>query len=806
MSVRRRLLVAFLLLLSLFALNVAIDDWSRRRRAESFESLRQGLARQVVLASLRQKVGDLQKEMALLSEVYADASGGGTSAEEMARFQAAVEEVDRELSRLEELADPAAPAVKHLAAAGRDLAWSWTLAFQSFGVDNARSIALLSRAADPLSRRVLQQLLPQVEREEAARVEKARQSFKRVDELTNRVTAVIVLLSALAGAFVAVNLSRQVVTQSRLLEGRVAERTRELETLLLRLRRSEDRYALAARGANDGLWDWDLREKKVFFSPRWKAMLGHEDGIRDDPSEWFSRVHGDDREGLRMEIVAHLEGLTPHFEHEHRVQHRDGGYRWVLARGVAVRDQDGMAIRMAGSLTDVTQRKLAEEQLQHEAFHDALTGLPNRALFMDRLAQALARARARAQRGAHPHFAVLFLDVDRFKVVNDGLGHMVGDQLLIGIARRLQSCLRPGDTVARLGGDEFTVLVEDIPDVQEARTVAQRVLESFAQPFNLGSQEVFTTASMGIANGNPCYERAEDLLRDADTAMYRAKSSGRARHEVFDEGMRARAVAVLEVETSLRRALERDEMRVHYQPIVSLATGEVTGVEALVRWHHPEKGLMSTKDFIAVAEETGLIVPLGRWVMRQACRDVRTWDLGLPQPRSLTVSVNVSGRQFVQPDLAAEIKSALEESGLAASRLCLEITESVIMENTAAARETFARLRGLDIQIHMDDFGTGYSSMSSLRDFQIDALKIDQSFVSHMGPGGQGSEIVRTIVDLGHSLGMSVVAEGIETLDHVNHLKAIGCEFGQGYYFSKPVDVEAARGLLAEQTPPWRAG
>ena len=351
------------------------------------------------------------------------------------------------------------------------------------------------------------------------------------------------------------------------------------------LRESEERYALAVLGANEGLWDWNLKTNQFYYSPRWKSMLGCEENeIQTSPDEWFNRIHPEDRVRVKDEMAAHHGGLTPHFENEHRMLHKDGTYRWMLARGIAVRDAQGKAYRMAGSQTDITEGKVA----------DVLTGLPNRILFMDRLGRSVERAKYR--KGYL--FAVFFLDLDRFKVVNDSLGHLIGDQLLIATARRLQTCLHTGDTIARLGGDEFSILVDDIREVSDATRIAERIERQLALPFNINGHEVFTTASIGIALSSSGYERPEDLLRDADTAMYRAKALGKARYEVFDTAMRERAVARLQLETDLRRALEREEFRVYYQLIVSLDDGRISGCEALLRWQHPKRGLISPSEFI----------------------------------------------------------------------------------------------------------------------------------------------------------------------------------------------------------------
>lgn len=561
------------------------------------------------------------------------------------------------------------------------------------------------------------------------------------------------------------------------------------------LRESEERYALAARGSNDGLWDWNLATNEVYYSPRWKAMLGCTDAeIGTSPEDWLSRVHGEDVERVRDDIATHVAGYAPHLQTELRIRHRDGHWVWVLCRGVAVRDAAGKPLRMSGSLTDITERKSTEERLVHDAFHDALTGLPNRALFADLLARSLARARRRPDY----RFAVLFTDLDRFKVVNDSLGHSVGDELLKAITRRIERCVRPGDTVARLGGDEFTILVDDIGDASDATRVADRIQHELAQPFSLGGNDVFTSASIGIALSASGYSEADDLLRDADIAMYRAKALGKARYEVFDTAMHARAKALLELETDLRRAVERGEFRLHYQPLVTLESGRITGFEAVVRWEHPVHGLIGPAAFIPIAEETGLIIPIGRWVLREACRQGRVWQDRYPALTDLTISVNLSGKQFAQPDMVAEIDDALKETGLDPRRLRIEITESVVMENAASTMATIDQLRALNVKIDVDDFGTGYSSLSYLQRFSLDHLKIDRSFVSNIGlDAGENAEIVRTIVTLAHHLGMDAVAEGVETLDQLALLRELGCQLVQGYLFAKPLDEKEADTLLA---------
>jgi diguanylate cyclase (GGDEF)-like protein/PAS domain S-box-containing protein len=565
------------------------------------------------------------------------------------------------------------------------------------------------------------------------------------------------------------------------------------------LRRSEERFALAMEGAHDGLWDWDFLKNEVYFAPRWKAQLGYEgDEIGHSADEWFNRVHPDDARRLREEVDAHAEGRAFHLECEYRIRHKEGHWVWMLARGMAVRAQNGKASRMAGSQTDITQRKRSEEQLVRQAFIDTLTGLPNRALFMDRLSQTLRRGRRKAE----TPFSAIVLDVDRFKDVNDSLGHANGDQLLVAIARRLENCVRPGDTVARLGGDEFAILLEDMQDEGDAVTVARRIQNQISLPFVLEGQEVFSSVSMGLAPGTG-YEKPEDLLRDADTAMYRAKERGRACYEVFDQGMHARAVARLQLETDLRRALERKEFRVFYQPIISLRSDQLVGFEALVRWQHPHRGLMAPGDFLPLAEETGLILPIDLWVLREACRQTGHWQMKYERTTPLRVNVNLSSKQFLRSSLFGEIKDILAESAFDPANLTLEITESVLMEDSAPVRALLERIRGLGIKLYLDDFGTGYSSLGYLHRFPIDSLKIHHSFVGAMGRDEQG-ELVRTITTLAENMSLGVVAEGVETLEQLKSLRELNCDRVQGYLFSRPVAGPAAE-LLVARGPAWQA-
>jgi diguanylate cyclase (GGDEF)-like protein len=474
------------------------------------------------------------------------------------------------------------------------------------------------------------------------------------------------------------------------------------------------------------------------------------------------------------------------------------GHRWFNVR--VTRFGDTEPVRVVVAHEDITPRKAAEEQLLHEAYHDMLTGLPNRALFTDRLGRAVMRTK----RPVGYLFAVLFLDLDGFKVVNDSLGHMAGDQLLIGIGRRLEACVRAGDTVARLGGDEFAILVNDIRDVDDAVAIVDRIQRELSLPFPLGGHEVFTSASIGIASSDPRYDRPVEMLRDADTAMYRAKALGKAHHVVFDQAMHTSVVNRLRLETDLRRALDRNEFWVAYQPIVELETGRVAGFEALVRWQHPERGLVSPAEFIPAAEETGLIIPLDLWVFRDACHQMRTWHDEFPAALPLMLSVNLSSKQFAHLNLIDRIDEILAETGIDPTCLRLEITESAIMTQPEAATAKLRQIKERGISLSMDDFGTGYSSLSYLHKFPFNVLKIDRSFVSRIGPQGDDSEIVATIVALAHNLGMKVVAEGVETAEQVDRLRSLNCQYGQGYFFARPLAADAAALRLAAIDSPDR--
>jgi diguanylate cyclase (GGDEF)-like protein/PAS domain S-box-containing protein len=572
-----------------------------------------------------------------------------------------------------------------------------------------------------------------------------------------------------------------------------AAQAEQAERHVAALRESEERFRSAfdhaagmALVATDGKWIKVNRSLCEMVGYSEQELLA---------SNFQAITHEDDLGDMVSQVSKLLGGQASTYQMELRYKHKNGHIVWALLSVTMIRDSLINSVNLIFQIQDITDRKRAEERLLHEAFHDMLTGLPNRALFMDHLKLSVERGKRREDR----LFAVLFLDLDRFKVINDSLGHMVGDQLLVGIARRLEICLRPGDTVARLGGDEFTVLLEDLMSVTEAIDVADRLQKALALPFNLNGHEVFATVSIGIALSSTGYDRPEEVLRDADTAMYRAKMLGKARHEVFDKTMHARAMNLLQMESDLRRAIERKEFVLHYQPIVALETGTIRGFEALIRWQHPERGFVSPDEFIPIAEETGLIIPIGQWVLRQACRQIHEWQVQFPQYPPLQVSVNLSSKQFINSNLSEQVRQILEETEVEPQSLKLEITESMVMENFETAIEMLNQFRTLGIELSIDDFGTGYSSLSYLHRFPISTLKIDRSFVSRMSHNNENAEIVRTIVMLARSLKMDVVAEGVETQDQLSQLAMLECEYGQGYYFAKPLDIEGVAKLLADQ-------
>jgi len=561
----------------------------------------------------------------------------------------------------------------------------------------------------------------------------------------------------------------------------------------LALRASEERYALAMRGANDGLWDWDLGADTVYYSARWHQILGFEELELDGTLEtWSKRVHPEDREDFERALQTHLRGEVPQFAHEHRIQTKHGQYIWVLSRGLAVTDLDGNVQRMAGSLTDISARKRAEAQLVHDALHDHLTGLPNRNLLLDRLDQAIQRHSNEQTRS----YAILCLDLDRFKTINESLGHNIGDQLLIQIAGKLERLVDPGDTVARLGGDEFAILLGDVMSVSEVTHMADQIIEACAKPYQVDDHAIHTSVSIGVVMGAAHYDNPHEVLRDADIAMYLAKAEGKACYQIFDREMHQRVVNLQRLEVELRHAVERQEFILHYQPIIALDTEGLVGFEALIRWNHPERGLVGPNEFITATEESGLIVPIGWWVLREACEQAKAWQDGHPELPPLSMSVNISGKLFNQVDFVTAVRRILLDTALPPTSLRLEITESVLLDHADESIAKLAELRKLGVGLHVDDFGTGYSSLTYLQKFNYDTLKIDRSFVQNLDAEDGSSAIVQSIITLGKLLGMNIIAEGVENEAQLTHLQQLGCPQVQGYWFSRPVDSQQAAALL----------
>jgi diguanylate cyclase (GGDEF)-like protein/PAS domain S-box-containing protein len=572
--------------------------------------------------------------------------------------------------------------------------------------------------------------------------------------------------------------------------------TTEQQRLELTLRQSAERFALVAEGANDGLWEWDQRTQLLYVSARWGAIFGLPAVAATAPrGAWFDRVHPDDLPGLVAafdERVASGAGLL---QHEHRVRHEDGTYRRVLCRGAVMQDARRRTSRIAGSITDITETALAREQLESAAFRDPLTGLRNRAAFVAELGQQLEKLKSR--RGGR--FAALYLDLDRFKVVNDSLGHMVGDELLVAASRRLEQCLRPGDVLARLGGDEFAIMLQGIGDEGQAQVVAFRIQEALASPFAIGGLEVVTSASIGIACSRTEYTNAEDIMRDADTAMYHAKSHGKARHELFDADMHARSQDRLGLESDLRIAVKQYAFEVHYQPIVSLSSRLCVGFESLVRWQRNGKAV-SPADFIPIAEELGLIEALGTRVFEEACRTFMAWRRRYPDRALECMTVNVSPRQLMQQGFPLFVEQTVEATGMNPADLRLEITETALLDAPQQAARVLSGLREFGVKIYLDDFGTGYSSLSHLHRLPVDALKIDRSFVRGLTLDDRPA-IVESILALARTLHTNVVAEGVEDEKQADELERLGCQLAQGFLFSRPQPAAVIEELLEQGQP-----
>jgi PAS domain S-box-containing protein len=581
----------------------------------------------------------------------------------------------------------------------------------------------------------------------------------------------------------------------------------QLQRIRRQLAERDQLFQLISENAADMIALVDGDGRRLYNSPAYQKVLGYsaEDLKQTSSTE---QIHPDDRPRvLQAAEKARVSGQGERVEY--RIRHKDGSWRTLESTACAIRNARGQTDKLVIVNRDITERKRAEEMLVHNAFHDGLTNLPNRALFLDRLQHVLTFSK----KHSNYKFAVLLIDVDEFKIINDSLGYTAGDELLIQIGQRLKDSVRRADTVsrprtsgvpdrpasdgtlARLGGDEFAVLLDDIRDPIEAVRVAERLQAELVTPFAVNHEEIVISASIGIASSASPHTQAEDLLRDADIAMYRAKRAGKARCEVSDAAMHANAVKRLRLETDLRRALDQGEFRVYYQPIVSLQTGKITGFEALSRWQRPE-GVVPPIEFIAVAEEIGLIVPMNRQLWLEACQHLRTWQSEFPSGPPLTMSVNISAKDFAQPDLASAIRKCLEETGIDPGCLQLEVVETIAMGDAEKSGQVLSQLKALGVRLSIDDFGTGYSSLSRLRRIPVDTLKIDRAFISHMDSDPENREIVRIIIMLAHNLGLKVVAEGTETLEHITMLKQLNCEMAQGYFYSRPADDQAMLKLL----------
>jgi diguanylate cyclase (GGDEF)-like protein/PAS domain S-box-containing protein len=589
---------------------------------------------------------------------------------------------------------------------------------------------------------------------------------------------------------VEIELGTQAVTagaQDFLVKGNTVDETltRSIRYAVVRKRgedalyRSQQSLAEAQHIARIGSWELDLATDTMAWSEELCRLYGYPSTPAPGFEQFFHRLHPDDAGSVRGVLHSALSARKP-FDLEHRIVIPDHGIRWLRSQGRVELLDTGAPLWMRGTAQDITEQKLAEDALTHQVLHDDLTGLPNRLLLLDRLEQALAKLIR------HPSMVgLLFIDVDRFKVPNDSLGHSVGDQILVALASRLQATLRPGDTLARFGGDEFAILCEDLSGERDALTIAARIGTTMVEPLNWGEGELIISVSTGIALTESPFTSPESLLRDADAAMYRAKEEGRARSAVFAEPMRAKADNRLDTEVSLRRALTENRLVVHYQPLVKLPGGRIVGTEALVRWQHPTRGLVAPDEFISIAEETGLIVPLGAEVLRDAAQQTKTWQQH-PGCSDLTVAVNLSAVQLKQSDLADMVETVLRDTGLAPSTLELEITESVLMHDASQATRILESLKALGVRLSMDDFGTGYSSLSYLKRFPIDTVKIDRSFVDGLGQDPADSAIVAAIVGVANALNLETIAEGVETPLQLQELMELGCTYAQGFLFARP--------------------
>ena len=626
--------------------------------------------------------------------------------------------------------------------------------------------------------------------------------FIVVSGTVGEATAVALMRAGASDYVMKDNLSRLGEAVRR--ELRDAQDRRERQQAQNDLERTRELLKLAIEGSGIGLWNWHLPSGTVWVNDRCIQMLDYSPTTLDFTryETWVPLIHPDDQEKHLAALAAHLENLTPTFDSEIRLRHREGHWVWVLNRGKVVEwDADDKPQLLSGTLTDITERKQAEEerhqaaaQILYNSLHDALTGLPNRNFLKQRLELAIQRSRRYPQ----AQFAVLFLDLDHFKVINDSLGHQAGDDILVAVANTLGGMVRSSDMAARLGGDEFVLLLEEVDSFQVVEVVAERLLEELQKPFLVQGREVFLNASLGIVTSLAQYQDPTEPLRDADIAMYRAKARGRGCFVIFDDSMRQQMLDRLQLEQDLRRAIDHQELVLHYQPILRLATGQVCGFEVLVRWHHPQRGLLLPIEFIPIAEETGLIVPLDRWVLKTGLQQLALWQRHYPYLAHLTLSFNVSIQDLWRDDLIPYLQSILAQSALSPCCLNLEITESTLIQNIQAMALRLQQLRDLGLSITIDDFGTGYSSLSYLHQLPVSALKIDRTFVTTMETHGPSANIVETLITLSNRLGLEAVAEGVETDHQRKQLHGLGCELAQGHWFTHPLSAPDAERWLVE--------